>query len=262
MKYIKKILKFEFSNVIRSRWVIFIFGFFFIVSYALFTFESNSQKSLISLFNLVIYLVPLIGLIFGTMYFYNSREYIELMLCQPIPRGALYFGLFLGTTLPLSLSLVSGILLPYILFNQDQNHFNLIFILMIESITLTFISISISFLISTKLSDKVKGLSLSLFLYLIMSIAFDGLMLLFIFMFSDYPIEKFLLFLSLLNPVNLSRTLFVLNFDTSALMGLTGAIFRKFYGSFFGTIVSAISLILWTVIPLWIGLKNFNKKDF
>jgi len=262
MEYIKKILKFEFNNVIRSRWIIFIFSFFFIVSYALFTFESNSQKSLISLFNLVIYLIPLLGLIFGTVYFYNSKEYIEMMLCQPIPRSALYIGLYLGTTLPLSLSLVAGIFLPYILFNPSHNHFDLLILLISEEIALTFISISVSFLISTKLSDKVKGLSLSLFFYLIMAIAFDGLMLLFIFMFSDYPVEKFLLFLSLFNPVNLSRTLFVLNFDISALMGLTGALYKNFYGSFIGTLVSAISLLIWAFVPFWLGLRNFNKKDF
>lgn len=262
MKYLNKILKFEFNNVIRSRWILFVFGFFFIVSYALFTFESNSQKSILSLFNLVIYLVPLIGLIFGTMYFYNSKEYIEMMLCQPIPRSALFFGLYLGTTLPLSISLIGGILLPFILFNPTHNHFELLLLLMVEGCALTFISISIAFLISTKLSDKVKGLSLSLFLYLVMAIAFDGLMLLFIFMFSDYPVEKFLLFLSLFNPVNLSRTLFVMHFDISALMGLTGALFKKFYGSFFGTIVSAIFLILWIGVPFWLGLRNFNKKDF
>lgn len=262
MKYIKKILKFEFNNVIRSRWIIFVFSFFFIVSYSLFTFESNSQKSLISLFNLVIYLIPLLGLIFGTVYFYNSKEYIEMMLCQPIPRSALFIGLYLGTTLPLSLSLVAGILLPFILFNPSQNHFDLLLLLLLEGIVLIFISIPVSFLISTKITDKVKGLSLSIFFYLIMAIAFDGLMLLFIFLFSDYPVEKFLLFLSLFNPVSLSRTLFVLNFDISALMGLTGALFKKFYGSLLGIFVTAISLLFWTLIPFWLGLRNFNKKDF
>ncbi len=262
MKHIQKILKFEFNNVVRSRWILSVFGFFFIITYALFTFEANTQKSILSLFNLVIYLVPLIGLIFGTMYFYNSKEYIEMMLCQPIPRSALFFGLYLGTTLPLSLSLIGGMLLPYLLFNPSKNFFELLSLLMIESIVLTFISISIAFLISTKLSDKVKGLSLSLFIYLVMAIAFDGLMLLFIFMFSDYPVEKILLFLSLFNPVNLSRTLFVMKFDISALMGLTGALFKKFYGSFFGTFVSATSLLLWAVVPFWFGLKSFIKKDF
>ncbi len=262
MQYIKKILKFEFNNVIRSRWIFFFFAFFFVVSYALFTFESNIQKSLISLFNLIIYLIPLISLIFGTMYFYNSKEYIEMMLCQPIPRKSLYIGIFLGTALPLIISLISGILVPFILFSNINEGFNFILLLVLISILLTLISIAIAFLISTMINDKVRGLSVAIFFWLVMAIAFDGILLLLMFLLSDYPVEKFLLFITLINPINLSRTLFVLHFDISALMGITGAIFKKFYGTTLGIIVSVTSLIFWIIIPFWIGLKNFMRKDF
>jgi len=262
MKIILKILKFEFNNVLRSKWVIFFFTFFFLASYALFSFENNTQKALLSLFNLTIYLVPLISLIFGTMYFYNSREYIEMILCQPIPRKALYLGLFLGTTLPLIISLVTGVLIPFIMFGNFNEGISLVLLLLLVSSLLTIISIAISFLISTKITDKVKGLSLSIFFWLLSAIAFDGMLLLIAFVFQDYPVEKFLLALTILNPVDLSRTIFILNFDISALMGITGALFKKFYGSQLGVIVSFLSLLVWVLLPLLIGLKNFKKKDF
>lgn len=262
MKIILKILKFEFNNVLRSKWVIFFFTFFFLASYALFSFENNTQKALLSLFNLTIYLVPLISLIFGTMYFYNSKEYIEMILCQPIPRKALYLGLFLGTTLPLIISLAAGVLIPFIMFGNFNEGISLVLLLLLVSSLLTIISIAISFLISTKITDKVKGLSLSIFFWLLSAIAFDGMLLLIAFVFQDYPVEKFLLALSILNPVDLSRTIFILNFDISALMGITGALFKKFYGSQLGVIVSFLSLLVWVLLPLLIGLKNFKKKDF
>ena len=262
MKIILKILKFEFSNVLRSKWVIFFFIFFFLASYALFSFENNTQKALLSLFNLTIYLVPLISLIFGTMYFYNSREYIEMILCQPIPRKALYLGLFLGTTLPLIISLITGVLIPFIMFGNFNEGISLVLLLLLVSSLLTTISIAIAFLISTKITDKVKGLSLSIFFWLLSAIAFDGILLLIAFLFRDYPVEKFLLALSILNPVDLSRTIFILNFDISALMGITGALFKKFYGSQLGVIISFLSLLVWVLLPLLIGLKNFQKKDF
>ncbi len=262
MQFILKILKFEFSNVIRSRWIIYFFGFFFALSYVLFTFESNIQKSVLSLFNLVVYLVPLINLIFGTMYFYNSREYIEMMLCQPIPRSALYFGLFAGTSLPMIISLVGGLSLPYFLFTEVNEAIDYILLLNLIGVILILISIAIAFLISTKINDKVKGLSLSIFFWLVTAIAFDGIILLVIFLFSDYPVEKYLVFISLLNPISLSRTLFVLNFDISALMGFTGTMFKKFYGSTAGSIISLLSLTLWIVVPFMIGLRSFKNKDF
>lgn len=262
MQLVSKILKFEFSNVLRSKWVIFFFLFFFLTSYALFSFENNTPKALLSLFNLSVYLVPLISLIFGTMYFYNSREYIEMILCQPIPRSALFIGLFLGTSLPMVFSLSAGILIPFTLFGNFSEGFKLTLLLVLISSVLTLLSIAISFLISTKITDKVKGLSISIFFWLITAIAFDGFLLLIAYLFQDYPVEKFLLGLTLLNPLDLSRTIFILNFDISALLGLTGALFKKFYGSEVGIIIASISLFIWILLPFIIGLKSFNKKDF
>ncbi|MBI5661530.1 MULTISPECIES: ABC transporter permease subunit [Ignavibacterium] len=262
MQLILKILKFEFSNVLRSKWVLFFFMFFFLTSYALFSFENNTPKALLSLFNLIIYLVPLICLIFGTMYFYNSREYIEMILCQPIPRSALYIGLFAGTALPLVLSLVSGIIIPFILFGNFSEGVKLILLLVTVGSVLTLLSVAIAFLISTKITDKVKGLSISIFFWLITAIAFDGFLLLIAYLFQEYPVEKVLLALTFLNPLDLSRTLFMLNFDISALLGLTGALFKKFYGSDFGIIISSFSLVLWILLPFLIGLKSFKQKDF
>jgi Cu-processing system permease protein len=201
-------------------------------------------------------------MIFGTMYFYNSREYIEMILCQPIPRSALFIGLFLGTSLPLVLSLMTGILIPFILFGNFAEGFNLTLLLILISSALTLLSIAISFLISTRITDKVKGLSISIFFWLVTAIVFDGLLLLIAYLFQDYPVEKFLLILTLLNPLDLSRTLFILNFDISALLGLTGALFKKFYGSQMGIVISTISLLLWIFIPFISGLNSFKKKDF
>lgn len=262
MVLIAKILKFEFSNVFRSKWIIFIFTFFFLLSYALFSFEHNSQKSILSLFNVTIYLIPLIGLIFGTMYLYNSADYIEMILCQPIPRSSLYIGLYLGTALPLLSSFVFGILIPLILFGNFSEVISLILLLILIGIALTLISLAVAFYVSTKINDKVKGLSLSIFFWLVSAIVFDGLILIIAYVFQDYPIEKFLIALTIMNPIDLSRTLFVLNFDVSALMGYSGALFKKFYGSSLGSIVSVFSLIIWLFIPLILGLKSFNKKDF
>ncbi len=262
MQLILKILKFEFSNVLRSKWVIFFFLFFFLTSYTLFSFENNTPKALLSLFNVTVYLVPLICLIFGTMYFYNSREYIEMILCQPIPRNALFIGLFLGTSLPLILSLLTGILLPFLLFGNLAVGLNLTLLLILISSLLTLLSIAISFLISTKIADKVKGLSISIFFWLVTAIVFDGVLLLIAFLFQEYPVEKILLILTLLNPIDLSRTLFMLNFDISALLGLSGALFKKFYGGQSGLIISFLSLLVWVFIPFIIGLKSFKKKDF
>ncbi len=262
MHSILKILKFEFSNVIRSRWIFYLFVFFFGVSYLLFTFETNIQKSILSLFNLIVYLIPLVSLIFGTLYFYNSREYIEMMLCQPLSRSTLYIGLFLGTSLPMVLSFCLAIVFSVVLFGDVSGTIPTMFLLVVIGAILILLSISIAFMIATKIADKVKGLSASILFWLWSAIIYDGFLLLISFLLSDYPVEKFLFALVFFNPIDLSRIMFILNFDISALLGLTGAIFKKFFGTQLGFLLSTSSLIFWIIVPLFVGLKTFEKKDF
>jgi Cu-processing system permease protein len=95
-----------------------------------------------------------------------------------------------------------------------------------------------------------------------MAFVYDGLLLISLLVFSSYPVEKMAISLSILNPIDLSRILVMLKLDLSALMGYTGAVFRKFFGTSTGIVISYISLILWTLIPVtWIVYKA-NKKDF
>ena len=71
-----------------------------------------------------------------------------------------------------------------------------------------------------------------------------------------------MLFLALSNPIDLARIIILLKFDVSALMGYTGSIFNRFFGSSFGIIAATSFLILWIIAPLWRGVKLFSRKDF
>jgi len=70
-----------------------------------------------------------------------------------------------------------------------------------------------------------------------------------------------MVFLSFLNPIDLGRIQILLQMDISALMGYTGAVFREFFGTTLGVIISFIGLACWIIVPLIISLKKFKKKD-
>ena len=53
-----------------------------------------------------------------------------------------------------------------------------------------------------------------------------------------------------------------LEFDISALMGYTGAVFNRFFGSGLGIITAGATLAVWLAVPTWIGLRIFDRKDF
>jgi len=261
MNLILKIIKYEFSNILRSKWLIIYTLFFLAVSYSLFTFGGDSGKALVSLMNVIVIIIPLISIIFGTMYLYNSREFVETILCQPISRKALFIGVYLGTVIPLSLSFAAGVLIPFFL-SGNYDEINTFLLLMVTGIFLTIIFTAAAFVIGLKNDDKVKGLGFAIFVWLLLAIVYDGIVLFVIYIFQDYPVENAVLALSILNPVDLGRILFLLNFDISALMGYTGALFQKFFSGNAGILVSSASLCIWSALLILWGLKSFDGKDF
>ena len=66
---------------------------------------------------------------------------------------------------------------------------------------------------------------------------------------------------SFLNPIDLGRIQILLKMDIAALMGYTGAVFKDFFGTASGIIVTTIVLFLWIFIPVWFSTRKFKKMD-
>ena len=64
------------------------------------------------------------------------------------------------------------------------------------------------------------------------------------------------------NPIDLARVLILLRLDVSALMGYTGAVFERFFGSTGGALLASLALVMWTGVPLLLGARRFQRKDF
>jgi len=56
-----------------------VFLFYLALGFVLLFLNNNVSKAIITLMNIIIVLTPLIGTIFGVMYYYNSREFTELL---------------------------------------------------------------------------------------------------------------------------------------------------------------------------------------
>ncbi len=252
-----KVLKYVIYDVLRSRMVLAYSLLLFILSFALFYLESDPQKSVLSLLNILMLLVPLVSIIFGTIHFYNSREFIEMLLAQPISRRSIFFAEYLGLAISLSLAVLFGVGIPALAFGFSMNTLLLLRI----CIWLTFIFTGIAMLSAVITNDKAKGMGISLLLWFYFSILFDGLVLLILFYFSDYPMEKPTMILSALNPIDLARIVMLMRLDVSALMGYTGAVFQKFFGSNFGVYVATAVLLFWVAAPAAFAVKIFKRKD-
>ena len=115
MRNARKILGYQLRNITRNRWVLAYAGVLLILTETLFRLGGDGQRVVLSLLNLVLIFVPLVALTFGTLYLYTAREFIELLLAQPIGRGAMFAGLWGGLALPLIGAVTIGVGLPFLL---------------------------------------------------------------------------------------------------------------------------------------------------
>ncbi len=259
----RKILKYCFFDLMRSRWTYFYFLFYLILGFLLLFLNTDMDKAVITLLNIIIVLTPLIGTVFGIMYYYTSKEFIVLLLAQPIKRNIIFLGQYLGVALSLSLSLVIGLGLPFVGYGlfKSSSIFDFLTLILVGAF-LTFIFVALAYNIALIFDDKIKGFGFAILVWLFLAVIYDGLLLLLMIRFQEYPLDNFALGAIMLNPIDLSRILILLKLDISALLGYTGAVFKKFFGTQFGTFISLFVLSLWVVLPLWSMLKLADKKDF
>jgi len=252
-----RIIKFVMLDIIKNKIVLSYAILLTILSWSVFSLEDNSAKGLLTLLNIMLLTVPLVSIIFSTIYIYNSSEFIELMVSQPIKRSKIWISLYIGLCLALITAFFIGVGLPLLLY--APLHIGIVF--NITGFLVTIIFIAIAFLSAVLARDKAKGIGISIMLWLFFTMLFDGLVLFMLFQLADYPIEQAMVLITMLSPVDIARILMLLQLDISALLGYTGAIFKAFYGSENGIIVSFLILFVWAMVPFLISLKKFNKKD-
>lgn len=252
-----KLSRYVLYDILRSKVILAYTVFLLLVSFSLFNMEENSSKAILSLLNIILIVVPLVSMIFATIHLYNSGEFIELMLSQPMSRRSILLNEYAGVSVSLLGSFLAGVGIPVLLFAPDSTGLSLLF----NGLTLTLIFTSLAFLTSVKARDKARGIGAALLLWFYFALIYDGLILLILFSFSEYPLEKLTLVLSALNPVDLARISIMLKMDVSALMGYTGALYKDFFGSGSGLLFTSVIMLLWIFIPLGWAFRIFQKKD-
>jgi Cu-processing system permease protein len=252
-----QIAKYIFKDVLRTRFVIVYAAFLGLSTTALFQLSGDESKVVLSLLNVVLMVTPVVSIIFFTIHYFNSYEFISLLLAQPVSRKLIFYNEYMGVASSLSGAFILGVGVPALLFGAVSS----VLPLMLVGILLTFIFVSLAALASALTSDKAKAIGIALLFWFYFSLIYDGILLWIVYSFSDYPMEKITLALICLNPVDLARISLLMSLDISALMGYTGAFYKEFFGNAFGTLFTVFFMLLWTIIPLYFAQKIFQKKD-
>jgi Cu-processing system permease protein len=257
-----KILRYELNDLRRSRWVMGYALLLLLLTDALLRLGGGGPRAVMSLMNVVLIFVPLVSVVLGALYLYGAREFIELLLAQPIGRGELFVGLYAGLAVPLAAAFAAGVGLPFLWHGGGEGLLVPLLMLITCGVLLTLAFTALAFLLSLVFEDRAKGLGAAVLLWLGSAALYDAFLVFVTTAFSDYALERPLIALTLLNPVDLARVLLLLRLDTAALMGYTGAVFERFFGTAIGMVIAGGALILWTVVPLALALVKFRAKDF
>lgn len=252
-----KIIRIVFGDISRNKTILFFIFTLAAMSWASFIIEGNVHKGLLAIMNVILFVIPLMSLLFATVYMHNCREFIILLLSQPIARPIIWKGIYTGVSSSLCAAYLLGAGIPILVYSFNP----LGFLMILMGVTLTLIFISLAFLICSYVADKSSGLGIALALWLFFAVIYDGLMLFILFQFSDYPIDNLMITLLMLNPIDLARLQILIQLDVSAIMGYAGATFKNFLGVTAGMVVTLFVMLFWILLPYYISIKRFKKKD-
>ncbi len=252
-----KIAKYIALDIVKSKVIIAYTLLLAAICVSIFMADEDVTKGLVSITTVMLIIVPLVSVVYATTYYFNASEFTELLVSQPISRKNILMGKYLGISASILGAFILGVGVPVLLFAFSTTGLTLI----LTGSLLTLCFVSLAFLSSVLMRDKAKGIGLALMMWFYCSIIFDGLVLVFLFAFSDYPLEKVLIAITAFNPIDLARILILLQLDIAALMGYTGALYQQFFGSGLGVAFTLFMLMVWFLLPLWISLRVFKKKD-
>ena len=239
-----KITKIIFTDNIKDKVVIIYLILLALLSWTSLLLQDNASKGALTELNIILSITPLMSLLYTVTYLYDSHDFIVLLLSQPLKRQQIWKSFYAGVSFSLQISFLLGAGIPMLLYTDWETAI----VLILMGCVTTQIFVSLAFLTTMLTSEKTRGIGISILLY-------------FVFLFSEWPIETPLLSFLMLNPLDLARFQVILKMDVSAMMGYGGAAFKEFLGATGGIIVSSLLLLLWIVLPYAFSSHIFKRKD-
>lgn len=215
-----------------------------------------------SLINLVLLIVPLMGLTLGALSLAGERERGTLLylMTQPVAQIELLLGKFLGLALAVLVTLVLGFGLSGLLIawrggaTQAGDYLALVLL----AFVLSLVSLSLGFLISAAVRKSATAVGLALFLWLVL-VFFGDLGLMGTAVVMQLEIGQ-LFTLALLNPLQLFKMASILAVRSNLeVLGPAGIYAVRTYGSGLMAVLLVI-LAAWIILPLSSTYLVFRRR--
>lgn len=263
----------EYRRALESRWL---FGFAsllaaLILGLSFFGLAQSREigfqgfvRVTLSLMNLVLFMVPLCGLLLGVASITSGSGTLPLMLAQPVARGEVFLGKFVGLAVALTVAQAVGFGAGGVVvaLNAGAAQVQGFVVLTLLSFLLGWLTVAASLFLAVLWPDRLKATSAALGLWLLMVVAYDLVVLGMTSVLRGVPLQALLFPALLLNPVDLVRVLTTLATGSGALFGPTSAVLVRFFGTTGGVLLGGAVLLLELAIPLALGTWVFRRRDW
>ena len=267
------IAKQEFMINVRNKWIMMfalVFGALVVsISYfgmmaEGFSGMQNFTRTSASILNLVLYIVPLVSLVMGTLSFTGDKGSTELLFSQPVSRSEVVTGKLSGLFLAVASATLIGFTAAGVIVVAGNGPEGLLqyglFVLLSLALSLVFLSLSV--VVATLNRRKSKAFGISLFLWFFFVVFYDLLTIGGTLILKGQSANTFL-FLSLFgNPVDMVRVATLISLDNVTIFGAAGAAMLRFLGGAGMSIaLLVLGLAAWTFLPMGISYVVLKKQD-
>ena len=270
---IRTIARQELVINIRNRWTLVfacVFGilvlsisYFGLVTGGTVGFQGFARTSA-SLLNMVLYIVPLVALVTGTLSFTSEKSAGELLFSQPVTRGEILLGKFFGLFASiLTATLIGFGLAGVVIATNAGTEGSLRYPAFVAlSLLLALIFLSLSAFISALCQRKSKALGVALFVWFFFVLFYDLLVIGLTFLLKERTANAFIFGSLFGNPVDMVRVASLMTLNGKDIFGAGGAALLKFLGGDGASLaLLLVALSCWVVVPLFMAQILLSRQD-
>jgi Cu-processing system permease protein len=222
------------------------------------------ERTTASLLNLVLYLVPLLGLMLGTLALSRDRAGNELLFSQPIGRQQILYGRVMGTFCGAAAAMLVGFGLAgtVVVWELGIEGFSRYAGMVVLSLALAAVFVALGALVGVASASRTRAFGLALCLWFFFVLFYDLLIIGLAFAVRERT-ANVMIFLSLFgNPVDLVRISTVLTIGDPSIFGSAGAALLKFLGGpARSQVVLGVAIAAWFIAPLWVAGRLLRRVD-
>lgn len=221
-------------------------------------------RTAVSLLTLALYLLPLLGLLLGASSFGTEDGGTELLLAQPVPRGAVLAGRAAGLALALLVVAVAGFGTAGVVVAVFAGIAGLgaYVAVLIGAALVGLAGLALGVLLGVLARRRTAAVGMALAAWLAIAVVYDLIAIAVLQLAGSGEPGPLLLVLLTLNPVDGVRALGLTALGADVLLGPTGAAMQRLMGRGGGAALVLGSVLVYLAAPLAGAAAVYRRRDF